>query len=446
MISSTARALSRTLDNFRPVWAGLIVAVLVLPAPERLPLSREHVIFLTTTGVLLWFMAGWADRLWWRATPLDLPWLIWLLLIPVTLWATAVPDLTHATLRLFAGQAIAFWTLVIWTRTRQRASWAAFGLLALGAALAFLGLFWMEWPRGYIFPVPAVLQRLREQYPLPIQESVNKNVLAGVLVPLLGLALAAVPAPRGRWRWPLRGLAALAVVTIGGMVVLSQSRGSWMAALTALYVLIALSWRPAWAGVVLGPVALLVLHWQGQLLPLLTRTLALQQGKLVGRYELWSRALYAAQDFVFTGIGMGTFPKVVPLLYPLFLYGPNAELTHAHNLLLQVMVDLGVFGLIAFLAMIGITALLIHRGMNMASPEDRSLVWILRGSAAGLSAALVHGLVDAIAWNTRPAFLIWALWGLAVGTALTLCTRNAHRAIPPAGDRAPQEKAAEPHR
>ncbi len=61
------------------------------------------------------------------------------------------------------------------------------------------------------------------------------------------------------------------------------------------------------------------------------------------------------QDFPFTGIGMGTFTQVADRLYPFFLYAPGT-VEHAHNLFLQVGVDLGLPGLIAWLAifMIGL--------------------------------------------------------------------------------------------
>ncbi len=43
------------------------------------------------------------------------------------------------------------------------------------------------------------------------------------------------------------------------------------------------------------------------------------------RVEIWGRALYALHDFPFTGIGIGTFDQVIPLLYPYFLIPPGRE-------------------------------------------------------------------------------------------------------------------------
>ncbi|HEB77806.1 MAG TPA: hypothetical protein ENI90_04675, partial [Methylothermaceae bacterium] len=90
---------------------------------------------------------------------------------------------------------------------------------------------------------------------------------------------------------------------------------------------------------------------------------------------MWTNALYALSDFVFTGIGIGTFRQVMPLLYPFVSITPDSpSFTHAHNLYLQIGLDLGLPGLIAWLALILVLfALLIPRVRR----RDGSLEWAL---------------------------------------------------------------------
>ena len=88
-----------------------------------------------------------------------------------------------------------------------------------------------------------------------------------------------------------------------------------------------------------------------------------------GRREIWSRAIYMIQDFPFTGIGMGSFGEVADALYPFFSYSPGAIL-HAHNLFLQIAVDLGIPGLIAWLAILLVVIVLSWKLYRWASPPE----------------------------------------------------------------------------
>lgn len=382
----------------------------------------------------LWIVAGLGSGVWLPPSPFVWPWLVWLLMLPVTLGATAYPDLTRQALGLFVAQGLAFWVLVAWLRTAQRARWAWAALVVAALVLCALSLLWLQWA-GRLFEVPGVVRALQAGG-LPVQETVNRNVMAGVLVVLWPLTLVAAALPRGRWRWPGRIAAGGVAASVLAVLVVSQSRGAWLAAAVALFVLLALRWRALWLGLPLFAGIALVLGWQGRWMPLLTAALQSDAlGGLDGRIEVWSRALYAVQDFAFTGIGMGTFARIVPLLYPYFLIGPDTVIPHAHNLWLQVAVDLGLGGLIAFLSMLVLTGVVAGRSLRaLADVGHGDLVWLQRGVLAGLSAALMHGTVDAATWNIRPAFLVWAVWGLGAGVSLwaLAAARSSHDDLPSA--------------
>ena len=134
-----------------------------------------------------------------------------------------------------------------------------------------------------------------------------------------------------------------------------------------------------------------------------------------GRREIWSRAIYMIQDFPFTGIGMGSFGDVADALYPFFSYSPGA-VPHAHNLFLQIAVDLGIPGLIGWLAILLVIFALswklyrygrVHQNVQCAA--------LGAGLLCSQMALVVHGMTDAVTWGmVRPAPLVWAIWGLAV--------------------------------
>jgi O-antigen ligase len=132
------------------------------------------------------------------------------------------------------------------------------------------------------------------------------------------------------------------------------------------------------------------------------------------RKEVWDRALYMLQDFPFTGIGAGTFVKVLPVLYPLFL--TTDDVFHSHNLYLQVAVDFGFFGLVSFsglLACAGILSLRSYR--RFRSKGDIAGMMLITGYCCGLFAMLLHGLVDSPLWLTKPHAVPFLFMGMLVG-------------------------------
>ncbi len=346
-------------------------------------------------------------------TPGDWPIGLLVIMLPVTLWATALPDITRSeVLRLLTGIAL-YYAIVNWTDRTVRLRVVAGGAVAAGLGLALLAPFIGGLPvASKLSFVPSLNARL----PQVLATSVNPNVMAGALVLLLPLALALLLYAWPRLRWFARALAILAGAAMLVVLVLTQSRGAWLGIIAALGVLVALRWRRGWLALPLATVAAGLVAWQigfGRVADAMLASQAL--GGADQRVEIWSRALYMLQDFPFTGVGMGSFRQAANLLYPFFLAGPDAEIPHAHNLFLQVGVDLGVPGLVAWLALLILVCvcawLVYRRGRRQ---RDTMLTALGAGLLASQAALVVHGLTDAATWGTRPAVLVWAIWGLAM--------------------------------
>jgi O-antigen ligase len=134
---------------------------------------------------------------------------------------------------------------------------------------------------------------------------------------------------------------------------------------------------------------------------------------MASRLELWQRSLIMLSDVPFTGAGLASFPIVLDRFYPSFLAGPDARIPHAHNLLLQASLDLGLAGGLAVMALLLSALIAAWRAVGKA--PRRSFEWCLAtGSAAALVVISVHGLVDAGLWAARSAPLFWALIGLGL--------------------------------
>jgi len=142
---------------------------------------------------------------------------------------------------------------------------------------------------------------------------------------------------------------------------------------------------------------------------------------LEGRQEVWSRAIYGIEDFPLTGMGMNTFRHIMPVLYPVFSISPDYDIGHAHNEFAQVALDLGIPGLIAFIALYIGTFWMLFQIWRARSPQILSTTgvfpkrWLALGLGTGLLAHLLYSLTDAIPLGSKYGLLFWMLIGLIAG-------------------------------
>ena len=351
-----------------------------------------------------------------RRSPVDWAVALLVLMVPVTLWATALPDLTQPqVLRLLSG-ILLFYAILNWAHSASRLRLLAFGAILAGLGLAAMAPFSVEWS---VSKLPFIPAELYQRFTLLVSDTVHPNVLAGNLALLFPLALA-LPLFAGRklaWYHHMWILAA--AVGMGTILFLTKSRGAWMGVAAVLLLLPALRWRWGWLLWLVGAAAAgfaVTRLGLPNLLDMLS-TSGTVSG-LEGRVEIWSRAIYMIQDFPFTGVGMGSFMRVADLLYPFFLAAPGT-IEHAHNIFLQVAVDLGIPGLIAWLA---ILLMVVFSSWQVYRWGRRTNDWLLAALGASLLssqlALVVHGITDAVVWGmVRPAPLVWALWALAFAAA-----------------------------
>jgi putative inorganic carbon (HCO3(-)) transporter len=283
----------------------------------------------------------------------------------------------------------------------------------VGLFLCLIAPLLLDWSRVTWLTIPAPISSLLEG---TFTDLIHPNVLAGSLLIILPLALGWVLFGWSRLPWIERILFSLAALAMAGVVVITQSRGAWLALGAVLVALPVLRWRWGWILLLLvaafGILAALRLGFN----PLIEAVAS--GGAIEGmndRLDIWSRTVFMIQDFPLTGIGMGTFTQVADALYPFSLALPGT-IYHAHNLFLQVAVDLGIPGLIAWLAVLLVAAAC---AWQLYRAEKTKRGRLAAGLGAGLLCSLlamsVHGLTDAVTWGmVRPAPLVWVICGLAV--------------------------------
>jgi putative inorganic carbon (HCO3(-)) transporter len=124
---------------------------------------------------------------------------------------------------------------------------------------------------------------------------------------------------------------------------------------------------------------------------------------------LWSSAYDVIQDTPFTGTGLGTFRRVVPRLYPISASDSN-DVAHAHNILVQVAVDTGLPGLVAYISILITLAILCCRVARQGGEDKR----LILGLFAGIAGLHFFGMTDTIAPGAKPGLLFWLAVGLIV--------------------------------
>jgi putative inorganic carbon (HCO3(-)) transporter len=348
-------------------------------------------------------------------------------MVGVSLWATYDPRFSLGKVSGVVLGVVLYWAVVRWITTSERLRLGLAIFVVAGAALAIFGLLGTEWrPDKFRVFTPVIRRLPKVVHGLPgAPDGFNPNAVAGCLVLFVPVQIALmVMATNGRsstasqagWARTARvgSHAALLLVT-GGTVLLLQSRGAWVALLAAMAAFMLWHNRSTRAVALAGlAAAATVAAWIGpaRLAGLLGGGPGTGLHSVSGRVEIWSRALYAIRDFPLSGMGMNTFRKVMPLLYPAFSISPAEDVAHAHNQLLQTALDLGLPGLIAYTSIWLLTGSLCVAAYRRGG--DGATRTIAAGLGAGLIAHFVFGMTDAIPLGAKPGVLFWFAVALSV--------------------------------
>jgi len=424
--------------------AGLEGIILLFCTPFLL---FPSVFFPLTFLALLFVLCIWLAPLFLKkwplppATPLDVTLLLFGLILIVAILVTADPDLTlPKTTGLILG--IAAWRFlnrVIQSEWQMYEATAVYILISFG--FIFLGILSVNW----LDKIP-VLSRISALLPgglliLPGSNAgVHPNRLAGILLFLVPFFLALLlgwlllrRSRRGLILWLVLFLA------VAALLLLTQSRTSWLAALGSGFVLLVL-WGLLLPGqhrlrpFVRGAVILMLLAGMAGVFIIgpdrlqsvwddpAQQTAVGNLGSIGFRQEVWRWGITAVQDFPFTGTGLGTFSQVARRFYPVNV-APNYDISHAHNLYLQTALDLGLPGLITYLALILLTVVM---AWQTAKWNER-LRPLVVGYLAVLAAIHIFGLTDALVLGSKPTLIFWIILGI-----LSAMHRLSRTDIPPA--------------
>lgn len=238
--------------------------------------------------------------------------------------------------------------------------------------------------------------------------AVNLNTIAYLLgstsAVALGMAVGARNTRTKRWL--------VAAVFVSALVlVLTKSRGAWLGFGAAFLYLIVR--RRSLALIVSAVAAGLAVTLTDVLRALFVSRAAAtttSDPSLLGRFLLWGYAWHIGKANWLLGVGMENFRYVKQLFG--FPWPLKVGLDfNAHNIYLEMFVDLGIAGLAVFLWLLVSSFI---RSSNAVKSDDASDLGL--GLSAGIVAYAAHGLVDCVLFQQG----VFALLGLLVGLSMSL--------------------------
>jgi putative inorganic carbon (HCO3(-)) transporter len=392
--------LARGVADWELVLLAAATPLLLFPT-HWTPLAVAAVVFL---WLCRWVATGRPSV----ATPADGPLVLLLGMAVVGLWVSvdrsaSLPALWRSVLgvAIFYGLANSALGTAAWRRRLPAM------LMVASLGLIVLTLFGTAWDQVRLFNLPQLYARL-PTWLRDVQDhnAFNPRLMGMALATWLPLPLALLLFGRGAAQ---RLWAAGAVLLMLLTILVSQSLQAAVGVGCAVLFL-GLCWSrwfvlsvPLLAGGVLLSLRDFGLQRAA--------TVALSMDNSLGiaavlRLDIWSRAVAMIRDMPYTGIGLDMFQTLQWHFYPGVTLGTEP---HAHNLFLQVALDLGLPGLFALLWLLGALGWAAARAYRRcADAQGRAL---LLGAVASILSYLGCGLLDTL-WAAKPAVLLWVVLGL----------------------------------
>jgi O-antigen ligase len=339
----------------------------------------------------------------------------------------------------------------IWTAYDRPAAWEKFWII-IGAAALFSAL--VSQPRanlgivaglvGFLGVIIAITYLLTNDWnsqasdlevinragtwiaavmPIGLRISLPPNITGGILAMIMS-----IPIALGVESWRKRNPFEFSISVIMGLIILlglilTSSRGAWLALLTGLFIW--MLWRSshylaaklgrsqplifiAFLLVISIPVMITAATGTGGIISLAERLPGLSSG--MSRLELVENTSKLIQDFPITGGGLRSFAGLYSqyiMVTPFFLFA------YSHNFYLDLILELGWFGALAVITLFLTSALTLIR--QMGSKRESSLVTLLSEAVmVGFIVVLLHGFVDDALFGDLGSPLLLLLPGLAI--------------------------------
>lgn len=233
----------------------------------------------------------------------------------------------------------------------------------------------------------------------------NPNILAEYLIMVIPMSVALFFYSNSYMKKAFFALATIIMLVCDGM---TYARGSWLglAFSIALFILL-VDFKKLF---LLIPLSIGSLFFMPSSILQRIRTIgSLKDSSFIYRFNTLNMSMEILKDYWFSGIGIGylTFREVAPF------YIRTMDPYHTHNTYLQIAIELGIVGILLFLALMFV---IFKMGVkSILNTKSEFTKYFTAASIASLSAILINGVAEHILYNPKIMLLFWFV------VAMNLC-------------------------
>ena len=374
----------------------------------------------TLSSLLL--VAGWAVYIYksvkgifeWKKTPLDFPIMLFVVIAFLSVFVSPDPAFSFYNYYNLVGRYVLTYYLVVQSldirNTGQIKTFLTCICISLlvvviyGFMQAFLGIgvgqSQMIWTDGDVFP--GLKTRVFSTWQ-------NPNLLGGYFDLMLGIVAGLFFVIKHKW--VKIGLAILFCLTVFCLT-LTYARGACLSIGLVIAVYAAIYNRKILAGLLI--LAMILLLCDTTLVERMTSIFTKMDTSSEMRLAFWESTIAMILDHPLLGIGWGSYFMVYPT-YDYYMQGNFIKIVHAHNMYLNFMAEIGLFGFASYMAYYFGT---IYKAFKaQATKIELLLKSMILGIGLGLVALALNGLTDYVMFNTELSMLVW----LFSGVVITVC-------------------------
>lgn len=374
----------------------------------------------TLSSLLL--VAGWAVYVYksvkavfeWERTPLDFPIMLFVIIAFLSVFVSPDPAFSFYNYYNLVGRYVLIYYLVVQSldikNTGQIKTFLTCICVSLsivviyGFMQAFLGIGvgqdQMVWTDGDVFP--GLKTRVFSTWQ-------NPNLLGGYFDLMLGVVAGLFFILKNKW---IRIALAVLFCLTAFCLSLTYARGACLSIGLVIAIYAAIYNRKILAGLIV--LAVILLLTDTTLVERMTSIFTKMDTSSEMRLAFWESTIAMILDHPLLGIGWGAYFMVYPT-YDYYMQGNFIKIVHAHNMYLNIMAEIGLFGFVSFMAYYLGT---IYKSFKMQSSDIEPLLKaMLLGIGLGLVALAINGFTDYVMFNTELSMLVW----LFSGVAITVC-------------------------